>query len=295
MKARLLSFTLFAIAALLIAACGTRATPAVSPTETTAPTPEAPQATSPVPLGKATPVSEFPAAGICDSVAGDAVDVNVNFDIPSPRCVKVNAAQILTVHNTTSDPIDISFGPFSAHIEPAQSFTFDTPFGDYLEPGVHRVVSSLYSGPEVWLDISDATRYHNVEGEFSLKLPEGWRASDPLTVSNDPTRPYTLYILGTEPEASGGPGSSSIVIADAAQWTPEDFVQSQCSTCDAHLFEDVTLGGRAARRTQVGGGSVPFTTTWTFVENNGKLIALAIHDPESLQPLEAVIQSIQFD
>jgi hypothetical protein len=47
-----------------------------------------------------------------------------------------------------------------------------------------------------------------------------------------------------------------------------------------------------ASRTQVGGGGVPFVITWYFVEHNGNLIALAIHDQQTLEPLDAVIQSI---
>lgn len=106
---------------------------------------------------------------------------------------------------------------------------------------------------------------------------------------------YDTYILGTEPDASGGPGSSKIVIADPAQWTPELFVKSQCSTCPLHSFDEVVLGGREALRTQIGCGSVPILVTWYFVEHNGKLIALAIHDPETLEPQEDVLEGIQFE
>lgn len=141
----------------------------------------------------------------------------------------------------------------------------------------------------------DPARYVNEQGGFSLILPQGWTAIGPQPVGNDPARPYDLYILGQDPAPSGGPGSSQIAILDAAQWTAEDFVLSQCSTCPAGTFEDVTLGGVPARRTQVGGGGVPFMVTWHFVEHDGKLIALAIHDPESLEPLDEVLQSFQID
>lgn len=100
--------------------------------------------------------------------------------------------------------------------------------------------------------------------------------------------------LGIDPAPGGGPGNSQIVIADPKQWTPEQFAQAQCSTCPASPFENVTLGGEPVQRTQVGGGGVPFTITWYFVEHNGKLIALAIHDPETLKSLDDVIQSIRF-
>jgi hypothetical protein len=141
----------------------------------------------------------------------------------------------------------------------------------------------------------DPGRYSNAEGGFSLVLPEGWSAAGPLPIDGDPQRPYNLYVLGTDPASSGGPGASKIAILDPQQWTPEDFALAQCTTCPVQPFEDVTLGGKPARRTQVGGGDVPFMVTWTFVENQGKLIALDIHDPDSLEPLEDVLQSITFE
>jgi hypothetical protein len=150
------------------------------------------------------------------------------------------------------------------------------------------------STPTADPDVTQPARYYNAEGGFSLDLPDGWRVLDPLTANNDPNRPFALYILGIDPAPSGGPGNSQIVIADPKQWTPEQFAQAQCSTCPASPFENVTLGGEPAQRTQVGSGGVPFTITWYFVEHNGKLIALAIHDPETLKPLDDVIQSIQF-
>ncbi|MBI4671381.1 MAG: hypothetical protein HY741_06890 [Chloroflexi bacterium] len=143
---------------------------------------------------------------------------------------------------------------------------------------------------------ADATakRYYNAEGKFSLQLPDEWTAAGPMKMENDPQRPFNQYVLGTNPGDDGGPDASRIVIADAQQWTPEQFAQSQCSVCPAHPFEKITLGGKPAQKTQVGGGSVSFLMTWYFVEHNDKLIAFAIHDRETLAPLENVITSIQF-
>jgi hypothetical protein len=147
--------------------------------------------------------------------------------------------------------------------------------------------------PQTTLTI-DPSRYLNSEGGFSLKLTEGWTVLGPLPIDSDPDRPYNLYVLGLDPASSGGPDSSKIAILDPLLWTPEEFALSQCSTCPENPFEQVTLGGKPAQRTQVGGGGVPFMITWYFVENNGKLIALDFHDPETLDPLDEVIQSIQF-
>jgi hypothetical protein len=142
---------------------------------------------------------------------------------------------------------------------------------------------------------TDEDRYRIEEARLSIKLPQGWSVSGPLEVSSEGMPTFEIYFLGIDPSANGGPGFSKIAIADPAQWTPEQFVLSQCSTCTEQPFEDVTLGGKSAKRTQIGGGGVPILVTWYFVENNGKLIALAIHDPETLEPLEEVLQSIQFE
>jgi hypothetical protein len=141
----------------------------------------------------------------------------------------------------------------------------------------------------------DPDRQQIEEAKLSIKLPQGWNILGPLEVSSEGMPSYEIYILGVEPTASGGPGFSKIAIADPAQWTPEQFVLSQCSTCTNQPFEDVTLGGKSARRTQIGGGGVPIMVTWCFVENNGKLVALAIHDPETLEPLVDVLESIEFE
>jgi hypothetical protein len=160
--------------------------------------------------------------------------------------------------------------------------------------------SPQYVPPEPAQSGSTATR--SVEsaqsvfgpGTFSIDLPQGWDIAS-VEISTDPNRPYTLYLLGANPTGNDGPGISRVAIADADQWTPEDFVLAQCSTCPQNGFESVTLGGKPAQRTEVGGGGVPIVTTWYFVENHGNLIAIAIHDPESLLPLEDVLASIKFD
>lgn len=131
------------------------------------------------------------------------------------------------------------------------------------------------------------------EGTFSIDLPDGWDISSE-EIHRDPDPPYTLYLLGESPTTNDGPGVSRILIANAVEWTPEEFVLSQCSTCPVNPFESTTLGGVPALRTQIGGGGVPIMITWYFVEHNGKLIAFAIHDPQTLLPLDDVLASIQF-
>ncbi|MEJ2758140.1 MAG: hypothetical protein P8046_06605 [Anaerolineales bacterium] len=74
----------------------------------------------------------------------------------------------------------------------------------------------------------------------------------------------------------------------------QDLALMQCSTCPDNGFEEVTLGGQPALRTQIGGGGVPFMVTWYYVEHGENLIGIDIHDPETLEPLTSVIESIQF-
>jgi hypothetical protein len=132
-------------------------------------------------------------------------------------------------------------------------------------------------------------------GTFSLDLPVGWEIYGPLEVTNDPDRPYEVYQLGEDPSTSGGPGMSIVAIDRTDRWTPEDFVLAQCSTCPNNGFESVTIDGIPALRTEIGGGGVPIMITWYFVEHRGNFIAFTIHDPETLLPLEDVIQSIRFE
>ncbi len=141
-----------------------------------------------------------------------------------------------------------------------------------------------------------AERYFNTEGKFSLVLPVGWLELGPLAMTLPETGAgYSLYILGTAPTESGGPGASMIVIADAAQMTLEQFAASQCSTCPGHSPEAVTLGTVPAERLLIGGGTVPFEKTWFFFEHQGRRIGLAIHDPETLEPLDEVLATLRLE
>lgn len=71
----------------------------------------------------------------------------------SPRCVRVTADQRLQIRNATDQPATVSLAHHSATIAPGETALFDQPFGDYLQPGVHRITMSTYgsSGAEVWL------------------------------------------------------------------------------------------------------------------------------------------------
>jgi hypothetical protein len=161
-------------------------------------------------------------------------------------------------------------------------------------PGTPPAPATLSVPPGEPTAIAEA-RYVNIEGGFSLVLPEGWSAAGPFPVAIDGGGSYNLYTVGLEPSAEGGPGTSRIFVADAASLTPEQFVLLQCSTCPEHPVEPTTLGSTPARVTRIAGGSVPFEVEWFFVENTGRLIGLSIIDPETMESLDAALQSFRLE
>jgi hypothetical protein len=100
----------------------------------------------------ATPYAQQPAAGICASFDGTVVTVTINADISDPRCTKVQPDQSLVVVNNTLSPLVVTIGRFTANVEPGEKTVFDTPFGEYVEPGVHQLQVSPCCGAELWLE-----------------------------------------------------------------------------------------------------------------------------------------------
>ena len=132
-------------------------------------------------------------------------------------------------------------------------------------------------------------------GTFSFELPSGWDIFGPEIITDESNRSYQLYLLGEDPTNNDGPGISKVIIANADHWTPEELALIQCSTCLPNEFEPVMVGGKPGVRTQIGGGGVPFEVTWYYIENQGNLIGFALHDPQTLAPLDQVIESIIFE
>lgn len=98
------------------------------------------------------PVASEPAAGICagpDSSQAPRVEVNV--DIPDPRCLRVLPDQSLIVVNRTDVEILVRLGPYEIRIAPGAEGPLPAPFGSYLAPGVHVVEAEPYAGPELVL------------------------------------------------------------------------------------------------------------------------------------------------
>jgi hypothetical protein len=100
----------------------------------------------------AAPVSETPAAGICQPTEHEEVVITLAVDTAIPRCVVITPEQHLRIQNGPAETT-VSLGAAAATLEPGESVTFDQRFGDYLAPGVHTLQVSLYggSGPQLWL------------------------------------------------------------------------------------------------------------------------------------------------
>jgi hypothetical protein len=111
-------------------------------------------------MQKVPPEGTAPAAGGCARFSGSQVLVEINPDVPSPRCTIVTAGQHLVVHNNTGElgqtprTVTVNWADYATRtLAPGASTTYPLPFGSYLLPGVHRVQTSMYggSGPEIWL------------------------------------------------------------------------------------------------------------------------------------------------
>lgn len=100
------------------------------------------------------PEGYAPAAGVCPGVPGDLVTVEMHPDVPVPRCSAITETQRLRVVNATDQVAEVRVAPFTTTLAPGEAHTFDTPFGNYLAPGVHTITMSVYpgsGGAELWL------------------------------------------------------------------------------------------------------------------------------------------------
>jgi PBP1b-binding outer membrane lipoprotein LpoB len=101
----------------------------------------------------APPDSQEPAAGICSTVSTVGVLIQLDPDISAPRCVKVRPNQKLSIYNNTQKTLEVSFaGILQTELAPGVKTSIDTPFGEYLAPGVHQIKVSPCCGAEIWLE-----------------------------------------------------------------------------------------------------------------------------------------------
>jgi hypothetical protein len=134
----------------------------------------------------------------------------------------------------------------------------------------------------------------NAEAGISLTLPEGWTAAGPFSVAVGDTS-YNLYALGREPSPEGGPGASRLIVAADEKLSIDAFITSQCSTCPPSERSESTLNDIPIQRAIIGGGGVPFQVEWIFLENDGRLVGLSIHDPDTLATLDEVVRTLKLE
>jgi len=128
--------------------------------------------------------------------------------------------------------------------------------------------------------------YTNEEGGFSLVLPPNWVVQGPISTSLG-----SHYLLGPPTLEQAGPSNSSILVANAGQFSPEEVAAQLCGGCTSlPALQDAVVNGVEAKLATIGGEGAP-ALEWVFVQNEGKLICLSIHDPETLQSLDGVVQS----
>jgi len=139
-----------------------------------------------------------------------------------------------------------------------------------------------------------AERYINHEAKLSLALPQGWDSAGPFPVAVGSSA-YNLYLLGPDPSPNAGPGASRLIVAADEALTVEAFLESQCSTCPPAELTTSNLNGMKVQRSTLGGGGVPFVVEWIFLERDGVLTGLSIHDPDTLETLETVLETLQLN
>ncbi|HJW83716.1 MAG TPA: hypothetical protein VJ754_05365, partial [Anaerolineae bacterium] len=126
--------------------------------------------------------------------------------------------------------------------------------------------------------------YFNAEGGFTLSLPAEWTVSGPQD-----TPLGRQYLLGAAPLRQG-PAASSIIIADAARLSIRQAIDLLCGGACATPPELEASGLIPAQVATVGGNGAP-ALEWYFVQHEDNLIYFSIHDADSLQTLDAVIQT----
>jgi hypothetical protein len=141
---------------------------------------------------------------------------------------------------------------------------------------------------------SGADRYVNLDAGISLVLPEGWSAAGPYPASAGDSS-YNLYLLGPDPSPNAGPGASRLIAAADDTLTLTGLLESQCSTCPSAEVTPATLNGISVQRAVIGGGGVPFEVEWVTLDHNGRLVGLSIHDPQTLETLNNVLETLRLE
>ncbi|MDO8559867.1 MAG: hypothetical protein Q7S23_02395 [bacterium] len=179
--------------------------------------------------------SEYPAAGACAEPGEEnVVRVEVNQDIPSPRCQKMTAQQRLVVKNKTAETLSLWFGDnkeYAFSVEANGEYTIPQPVGELLAPRVHVLHGSPYQGPAVWLmDVATPYLYRFAD----YPAPDAY--AGPRANVDFETSPAAAKIVGPR-------------IIDGLTYGPNfaghyTVIEWGCGTsCQMHAIVDAKTGG----------------------------------------------------
>lgn len=128
-------------------------------------------------------------------------------------------------------------------------------------------------------------------GNFSLLLPAGW-----VVVDQGLTTLGHQYLVGPEP-VGPGPSSSAIFVAPAGDLTAQmaaDALQCGRATCQNPTLTPVTINGIPAQKATLASQALP-PLNWYFLEHDGQLIFLSLHDPVTLSDRMDLLETITFE
>ncbi len=91
--------------------------------------------------------SKEPAAGICAGpIDGPIVTIEIDQDVPTPRCSLVRPDQGVRFVNHLGEPVQLTLGRYSGTAPANGDLLFDVPVSSYLGPGNHVVDASAPTG-----------------------------------------------------------------------------------------------------------------------------------------------------
>jgi len=137
--------------ALLLTACREEPRLADVPTQNTLGTlPPGTTTTAPTEVSLVPADSQTPAAGTCALAHDGYAMIELNPDVPSPRCTIVHSLDRLRFHNATTEFQSVDTGFAQNTLAADELLTLGEQVGDVWAKGVHLVKTPLYS-VEVWL------------------------------------------------------------------------------------------------------------------------------------------------
>lgn len=133
--------------------------------------------------------------------------------------------------------------------------------------------------------------YTNDVGGFAVDIPAAW------TVGEGQSTPLgTMFLLGNEPLVPGDPAVSTILISEeltAARAAEQLLCGGGCvEEVRLQVVEDGEMG--AIYKKEIVSEGSP-TLTWYFVERDGRLIYLTLHDPVTYRSLDDLVETLRFE